>query len=377
MKIYLLHFNNYYNRQVKRFTTLSGYLPYVIGEPRTEMNFKPNDNVNTSLIQNNLDEYHLPDYLIAEDETTGSFTRWFVLECVRLRGGQYNLSLRRDLIAENLEETLRCPCYVEKATLNKEDPMIVNDEQFPVNQIKKREIALFDYTYSPWIVQYLPSDLRNKLTGPFIPPDNTVQLVTAEILTPFQYRYEQGEDYVYKNYFGVAVPENDPMFNVLLNENGKYYIKYFAHYYYLHKICVYIETKDEVTYLSLFENTIIGLPDNSPNITENGFIYYMKVGISIKPNTDVKVLDEYLKYLDNILIMSVEPGKGGQKFIESSLDKVRYLNDKKKEYNYVISIDGGINNETCKLAKKAGCDVVIVGTYLANNLNKKTMDDLK
>ena len=105
--------------------------------------------------------------------------------------------------------------------------------------------------------------------------------------------------------------------------------------------------------------------------------YNMKVGISIKPNTDVKVLDEYLKYLDNILIMSVEPGKGGQKFIESSLDKVRYLNNKKKEYNYVISIDGGINNETCKLAKKAGCDVIIVGTYLANNLNKKTMDELR
>ena len=105
--------------------------------------------------------------------------------------------------------------------------------------------------------------------------------------------------------------------------------------------------------------------------------YNVKVGISIKPNTDVKVLDEYLEYLDNILIMSVEPGKGGQKFIESSLDKVRYLNGKKKDYNYLISIDGGINNETSKLAKEAGCDVVIVGTYLANNLNKKTMDELR
>ena len=90
-----------------------------------------------------------------------------------------------------------------------------------------------------------------------------------------------------------------------------------------------------------------------------------------------KVEDEYLEYLDNILIMSVEPGKGGQKFIESSLDKVRYLKDKKKDYNYLISIDGGINKDTSILVKEAGCDVIIVGTYLANNLNKKTMDELR
>ena len=108
------------------------------------------------------------------------------------------------------------------------------------------------------------------------------------------------------------------------------------------------------------------------------YFYYKHKGDLLILKQDIeKVLDEYLKYLDNILIMSVEPGKGGQKFIESSLDKVRYLSDKKKEYNYVISIDGGINNETCKLAKKAGCDVIIVGTYLANNLNKKTMDELR
>lgn len=105
--------------------------------------------------------------------------------------------------------------------------------------------------------------------------------------------------------------------------------------------------------------------------------YDMKVGISIKPDTDIKALDEYLPYLDNILIMSVEPGKGGQKFIESSLDKIRYLKEKQSNYHYLISVDGGINNETSKLVKEAGADVIIVGTYLANNLNKKTMDELR
>jgi len=90
----------------------------------------------------------------------------------------------------------------------------------------------------------------------------------------------------------------------------------------------------------------------------------MKVGMSIKPNTDVKELDKYLKYLDLILVMSVEPGKGGQKFMNESLNKIRYLKNEQKDNHYLISVDGGINNETSKLVKEAGADIVVVGTYL-------------
>lgn len=105
--------------------------------------------------------------------------------------------------------------------------------------------------------------------------------------------------------------------------------------------------------------------------------YNIKVGISIKPNTDIEVLDEYLPYLDNILIMSVEPGRGGQKFLDNSLDKIRYLKRQQNKYHYLISVDGGINDNTSKLVKEAGADVVIVGTYLANNLDKETIEKLK
>ena len=103
----------------------------------------------------------------------------------------------------------------------------------------------------------------------------------------------------------------------------------------------------------------------------------MRAGISIKPNTDIRVLDEYLPYLDYILIMSVEPGRGGQKFLESSLDKISYLNSLKSKYNYLIGVDGGINDITSKLVKESGCDVVIVGSYLANNLNEETIKCLR
>jgi ribulose-phosphate 3-epimerase len=92
----------------------------------------------------------------------------------------------------------------------------------------------------------------------------------------------------------------------------------------------------------------------------------VKAGISIKPNTNVEVLEPYLPELDLILIMSVEPGFGGQKFMANALDKIKYLKEQKakNDYTYLIEIDGGINLETATLAVKAGCEVLVAGTYL-------------
>jgi ribulose-phosphate 3-epimerase len=97
----------------------------------------------------------------------------------------------------------------------------------------------------------------------------------------------------------------------------------------------------------------------------------LKVGLSIKPATSVTVLDEFLPYLDLILVMSVEPGKGGQKFMDSCLDKIDYLVKKRREnnYSYLVEVDGGINLETAKLVKQVGCDAVVAGTYLFKNEN--------
>jgi len=91
-----------------------------------------------------------------------------------------------------------------------------------------------------------------------------------------------------------------------------------------------------------------------------------KVGISIKPNTDVKVLDPFLEEIDLVLIMSVEPGFGGQGFIADSLEKVRYLRNciDNNNYDLLIEIDGGINSETALLARNAGVDVLVAGSYL-------------
>lgn len=97
----------------------------------------------------------------------------------------------------------------------------------------------------------------------------------------------------------------------------------------------------------------------------------VKVGLSIKPGTSVDVLKPYLKDLDLVLVMSVEPGFGGQKFMDSALDKIKTLAKLKQEegYHYLIEVDGGINTETGKLVRDAGCEVVVAGSYVFKSEN--------
>lgn len=97
----------------------------------------------------------------------------------------------------------------------------------------------------------------------------------------------------------------------------------------------------------------------------------IKVGISINPETPVECLLPYLEKIDLVLIMSVVPGRGGQKFISSSSSKIEELDKirKRNHYHYVIEVDGGVNNETKVLCKNA--DMLVVGSYLTMSDNYK------
>ena len=96
--------------------------------------------------------------------------------------------------------------------------------------------------------------------------------------------------------------------------------------------------------------------------------YGIKCGISIKPNTRVEELLPYLDKIELVLIMSVEPGMGGQKFMPIAIDKINEL--RKINRNVIISVDGGINDETVKLVNS---DMVVSGSYvcMSDNFEEK------
>ncbi len=123
-----------------------------------------------------------------------------------------------------------------------------------------------------------------------------------------------------------------------------------------------------------FHYEVTNNPMNEINLIKQKNI---KVGISIKPDTDVKKLLPYLEYVDLVLIMSVEPGKGGQKFLDSSIEKIDYLYKirKKCNYKYVIEVDGGVNIETIDKCKK--CDIVVVGSYITKNNYEESINKLR
>jgi len=95
--------------------------------------------------------------------------------------------------------------------------------------------------------------------------------------------------------------------------------------------------------------------------------------LTIKPATPAEAIFEYLPYCDMVLVMSVEPGFGGQKFMPSSLEKVEKIKTEaeKRDINLEIEIDGGINEETAPLAVKAGATVLVAGNYVFSAKDKK------
>lgn len=104
------------------------------------------------------------------------------------------------------------------------------------------------------------------------------------------------------------------------------------------------------------------------------------VGLAVNPETDIENVYEYLPLIHNVLIMSVHPGKGGQSFIEETIEKVKKLSEYIKENNLdnEIEVDGGINDENAIKLKENGVNIIVVGSFLINSKDYKfTVDNLK
>ena len=112
-------------------------------------------------------------------------------------------------------------------------------------------------------------------------------------------------------------------------------------------------------------------PEATPNISNTINLIKKegkKVGISLKPKSKIELIEKYIDQVDLILIMSVEPGFGGQKFMPEVLEKTKKIKDlvNQKKLKTEIEIDGGINFDNCILAKKAGANVLVSGSTIFN-----------
>ena len=99
----------------------------------------------------------------------------------------------------------------------------------------------------------------------------------------------------------------------------------------------------------------------------------VRAGISIKPGTPVRKLENLLKSVDMVLVMSVEPGFGGQSFMPEALDKIKELVEirERNGYDFAIEVDGGINEETSKPVRDAGADILVAGSAVFKAVDRK------
>lgn len=149
--LYLLKFNNYYNRIVKRYDTIDDYSPYLLGT-LSDINFVPLNGISTTQIVNWNNA--IPDYILVQDNRVGDFSRWFVIESSRTRQGQFKLTLRRDVLAENIDLVLNAPTFVEKGWVLNNDPAIYNPEDIQVNQILHSQTPVTDGLKWSWLIGY-------------------------------------------------------------------------------------------------------------------------------------------------------------------------------------------------------------------------------
>ena len=145
---------------------------------------------------------------------------------------------------------------------------------------------------------------------------------------------------------------------------------------------IHLMVENPIEYIKYLENKNIEyitihleIKQNINNIIDEIKKLNYKVGLSIKPNTQVNELIPYLDKIDLVLIMSVEPGFGGQQFIENTLDKAKEI--KKLNKNITIEMDGGIKDTNIKKLKN-NIDIAVVGSYITNNNDyNKAINNLK
>lgn len=198
----VLQYNNYYNRLLKIEVDYIGYIQKATKSfVNDKINFNPNDGIETTLVWGTgfaPDDYRNYDYLIfgeINDETnqTTIISRWFIMESIRTRAGQYRLILKRDILADTYSKVLEAPVYVEKGMIQDADsPLLLNHESLQVNQVKIKEETLEDSTMNSWLVIYLQKGIlgsHETVTVPQLSDQEVYKTLTTPIASWEYYDY--------------------------------------------------------------------------------------------------------------------------------------------------------------------------------------------
>lgn len=157
LNLYFLRYNNKYNRIIKKLDTIEEYNNYLIANPFYNINFQFGDGIVTKQVINNWAYDENPDYLVLEDTLRPNkvHSRWFVVDCNFLSNGIYEVTLKRDSVADNIDKVLTATSYIEKGTIPADSPLIYNKENMSFNEIKTEEYTLKNKVGFPWLIAYL------------------------------------------------------------------------------------------------------------------------------------------------------------------------------------------------------------------------------
>lgn len=221
--VYFLKYNNYANRIFKRETNMSDYLTNSYEGTYIRLItdctlWNPNDGITAQITTpNNTDFSVEPDYLIAADEYNNIDSRWFIVETVRDRKGQYNCHLKRDVFADAWDELMDATCNIDRAILNKYSKFVFNPEPITVNQIITDEWEIKDKTECPWIVFYgkeKPDPVSRAMDYSY---DITVSDITVyTAANTYNYLPEDESDIQLAMLTRPAAPPNNPVQTFLL-----------------------------------------------------------------------------------------------------------------------------------------------------------------
>ena len=180
------------------------------------------------------------------------------------------------------------------------------------------------------------------------------------------------------DYFHIDVMDN----KFGTNNNDPYDILKYYENLYNKRLDVHLMCEKPLSYIDKYINLNtefitfhVEIKEDIEKIIKHIKEYGIKVGLAIKPSTDIRFIEPFIDDIDLVLLMSVEPGYGGQKFLMSSEIRIKELKDLIKDKNILISVDGGIDNITKKYVKEA--DILVSGSYILKGNYEERIESLK